>query len=229
MASTDLLIGQWRNSENLKAAIQIYLDVIRTEIHEPRQRMRAMRLIDSAEGVWLDYLGVRLGIRRPYTSEIGDDPRWGFDAAGVGFDLAPFRGAAINDAVFALPDVAYKRFVKARAITVLSDGSFGAFEAAAAEIDANASVSDRLNMTLWVVTDNRWQFELADQIRALPRTAGVRIIYRDRERWGFDEAGRPFDAGVFASAGAGAPMPVPDPGPTPDTGAYAAAYSEAYR
>ena len=52
--------------------------------------------IDEAEGVWLDYIGVRLGIRRPATNDPAQDERFGFDDAGEPFDQALFRGFAEN-------------------------------------------------------------------------------------------------------------------------------------
>ena len=52
-------------------------------------------------------------------------------------------------------------------------------------------------MTVRVVTSRRRLLELADSIGALPRTAGVLIIYADRGRFGFDQAGVPFDQGAF--------------------------------
>ena len=199
LASTDLLIGQWRNSPRLQAVINIGIESFRDRVEAPRQRLQAMGRIDEAEGVWLDNLGRRYGLMRPWTSEgnIGDDPRFGFDSAGVGFDQAPFRGEAENDAVFPLPDVLYREFIKARIVLDLSDGSIVDFGKAVNLIDPNAGFRDNHNMTVTVFTHLRWVFELAQAAEAIPLTAGVRMIIQDRGRFGFDDAGVGFDQGPF--------------------------------
>ena len=54
-------------------------------------------------------------------------------------------------------------------------------------------------MTVRVVTNRGagyWNWP-DNAIGALPRTAGVLIIYADRGRFGFDQAGVPFDQGAF--------------------------------
>ena len=80
---------------------------------------------------------------------------------------------------------------------VLGDGTIYTFSRAVREIDESAAVQDQRNMTVRVVTSRRRLLELADSIGALPRTAGVLIIYADRGRFGFDMAGVPFDQGAF--------------------------------
>ena len=196
---THLLLGQWRNAENLKTLIDIGIEAFRERIEKPHQRLRAMGRIDDAEGVWLDYLGRRYGIERPYTNQagIGEDERFGFDDAGVGWDQAPFRGDAAHDAVFPLPDPIYRKFVRSRAILVVGDNTFATFERSALAIDPRCRVADNHDMSLLVVTHLRWQFELADRIGALARNGGVKMIIRDRGRFGFDAAGVGFDQGPF--------------------------------
>ena len=136
-----------------------------------------MQAVDDAEGVWLDYLGARVGVDRPATSNPAADLRFGFDDAGRGFDQVPFRGAAASDAVFPLHDATYRAFVKARGILVLGDGTIQTFVQAIHQIDPDATVVDNRDMTVTVTTTLQEDIELADEIEALPRTAGVRIIY----------------------------------------------------
>ena len=76
-----------------------------------------------------------------------------------------------------LPDAIYRRFVKARAVTVLSDGTFATYVKAVRFIDPNATVVDNRDMTVTVTTALQSLLELADGIGALPRTAGVMVIY----------------------------------------------------
>ena len=108
-------------------------------------------------------------------------PAWirgsGSTLPGAGFDQHPFRGDAANDAVYPLPDAIYRRFVKARAVTVLSDGTFATYVKAVRLIDPNATVVDNRDMSVTVTTALQSLVELADGIGALPRTAGVMVIY----------------------------------------------------
>ena len=136
-----------------------------------------MQDVDEAEGVWLDILGIRLGIRRPATTDTTMDTRFGFDGAGAGFNQHPFRGSVANAAVYPLPDAVYRLFVMARAIMVLGDGTFQTFTQAVKVIDPNATVVDNRNMSVTVTTGLRPTLELADRIGALPRTAGVDVVY----------------------------------------------------
>ena len=199
--STSLLIGQWRNADNLKKLVDIGLAAHDRYIGDSLEFLEKQHRIETAEGVYLDYIGERLGVRREYTTEGGDDPRFGYDDAGFGFDQAPFRGDAVNDATFPLPDIVFRRLLRARAILLLGDGTFDAFERACLAIDPNCVVTDGYDMTLRVVTNVRWQFEVAERMGALPRNGGVLVEYTDFQRFGFDDAGVPFDAGPFVSEG----------------------------
>ena len=133
--------------------------------------------IDEAEGVWLDYIGVRLGIRRPATTDPAQDERFGFDDAGQPFDQALFRGFAENDAVYPLPDVVWRRFVKARVVTVLGDGTFQTFRKALLLVDPHALATDNRDMTVTIQTGLRELVDLADGLGVLPRTAGLMLVY----------------------------------------------------
>ena len=178
-ATTDLLIGQYRASENLKYVINVLIDELRLTAEGAVSELRLQGLIDDAEGVWLDYIAARLGLQRPYTTEGGADPRWGFDSAGEGFDLVPFRGEAFNDALFPLPDVIYRRMLKARTVALRSLGGIDDFRRALAHIDTNAQAVDNFDMSLTITAEeNRhWEIQLADRYRALPRPAGVSVTY----------------------------------------------------
>ena len=195
--TSDLLVGQWQDSPRLRAAVDAPLDTIREDVLPAFEQLRLMRDIATAEGVWLDYLGVRVGLRRPSTTDPSADLRFGFDDAGSGFDQARFRGDAVNDAVYPLPDTIFRRFVKARALLVLGDGTYQTFAKAVRVIDPGADVQDRRDMSLRIVTDQQAFLKLADTAGALPRTAGVELVYADRGRFGFDDAGEPFDQGSW--------------------------------
>ena len=196
-SSINLLIGQWQDSPVLKGFIEEFLDMVREQALPAIQTLKSMREIETAEGVFLDALGTRLGVDRPATTDPTQDVRFGFDAAGLPFDQAPFRGDAENDAVYPLPDSLYRSLLRARAILDLGNGSIVAFNEAILALDPGASVQDRRNMNVRIVTAFRFLIELADSSGALPRAAGVRLVYQDRGRFGYDDSGTPFDQGAW--------------------------------
>ena len=196
-AGSKLVIGQWIGSPRLRALIDVATDMVRDEAVPALERLALMRQVDTAEGVWLDRLGLRLGLRRPVTTDPAQDRRFGFDLAGLAFDAAPFLGSRSHDSVFPLPDVIFRRLLRSRSILLLGDGTIATFAMAIAQIDEGADVTDQRNMTVRVVTSKRELIELADASGALPRTAGVRIAYADRERFGYDLAGKQFDVGAW--------------------------------
>ena len=177
MRLADSLLGQWQSAPRVSGLVSDVLQPILDNALDAFARLQLMLDINEAEGIWLDYLGVRVGIRRPTTSDPAQDPRFGFDQAGVGFDQAPFRGAAANDAVFPLPDPVFRGFVKARAILVLGNGTVQTFRHAVHQVDPSAVVTDNRDMTVDVTTQFTELLQLADDIGAFPRTAGVRVEY----------------------------------------------------
>ena len=126
-ASSNLVVGQWLDSPRLRAAIDALLAAAEEDALDAFERLQLMRHIDTAEGVWLDYLGARVGLRRPATTDPEQDTRFGFDGPGSGFDQVPFRGARESEAVFPMGDEQYRCFIRARGILVLGDGTTQTF------------------------------------------------------------------------------------------------------
>ena len=193
-----VLLSQWRNSPRLRVLITEVIAALRDDLVAALDDLETMLHLDTAEGVWLDRIGAVLGLARPAVSDPAQDPRWGFDAAGEGFDQVPFRGVAASDALFPLADVHYRQLLRARAILVHGDGTPSTYTRAVHEIDPGAAVVDQRNMQVSVTTDRQWLLALADEVGALPRSAGVGILWKDRGRFGYDSAGEPFDRGAFA-------------------------------
>lgn len=200
-ASQSLLVGQYFDSPRLQSAVQAPIDALQDDVIASFDELELMRQIDTAVGVWLDYLGARVGLRRPFTNLPDQDVRFGFEGPdqSQGFDQAPFSGDSVNDAVFPLPDQPYRQLIKARAVLVLGDGTFQTFVRAVRLIDATAGLRDERDMTIRVATSNRVFVELADRVGALPRNAGVMLEFVERGRFGYDEAGVGFDQGPFRS------------------------------
>ena len=198
-ASSDLLIGQWKNDPIMRAFVDSFTAQAREEIQKAIEDLERMRNVETAEGIWLDYIGERVGLKRPYASGAGTDSRFGFDDAGIGFDQAPFQGDEEFDTTFPLPDVLYRRFIKARTVSLFTRGTVGDFSAACKFITPSVVVIDNMDMSVHVIVHSSffWQFRLADKIHALPRPAGVRMVLDDLEYFGFDDSGKPFDVGRF--------------------------------
>ena len=173
----DLMLDQWRETTRLRGIVTDIIQPIQDDALAAAARLELMQDVDEAVGVWLDRIGKKVGIIRPEITDPALDPRFGFDQAGRGFDQVPFRGAMANDAVFPMPDSVFRRLVKARAITVLGDGTAQTFRQAVLQVDPGATVVDNRNMTLTVTTTQQAILEVADSIGAMPRTAGVDVIY----------------------------------------------------
>lgn len=191
-----LSLGQWQGSPRLMGIIDL-IQAFHDGSGAALDAIEAMQHIDRAEGVWLDWLGERVGIGRPAVSDPSQDTRLGFDEAGIGFDQAPFSRVGQNDDLYPMNDGLYRRMIKARGRTVLGDGTLYVFEQAVREIDPSATVTDNRDMTVDVVTADAEMLQLGDDLGALPRAAGVRVSYLSRDVFGFDQAGRGFDQGVF--------------------------------
>ena len=66
------------------------LDVIQTSLADPIFAIHTQRIIDTATGIWLDYIGARLGLLRA-TTLFPDIEYFGFNRVRhVGFGQGPF-------------------------------------------------------------------------------------------------------------------------------------------
>lgn len=195
-ASTDLLIWQWRNSPNLTALVEIWLDVITENIETPLVALGEMRNLNTARGIWLDRIGERLGLLRPSAVAKPDD-YFGFDDAGLGFDRGRLTGNAENLPREPIGDELYRQLLRARGVALYAEGTLADFTRAARMIDAGAVVRGNDDMTMAITTGRTFEMQLADEVGALPRPAGVGAVKISRDQFGFDEAGIPFDQGVL--------------------------------
>ena len=178
-AGTDLLISQWQNAFRLRTQIQIFLDIVKEEIIDPMNRLQLMKRIDTAEGIWLDYIGERLGIIRPWVAvSIMDDPRFGFDDAGTGFEQGRFADAisALNPRAPA-GDRFFRNLLRARVITIRADGGIGDYLRSIREIDEMATIVDNHDMTVTITTTRQTDLEVAERVEAIAIPAGVRRIF----------------------------------------------------
>jgi len=115
-----ILVQQYQGT-TLAELVDAIGEVMRVNLAESIAALGESWRLD-AEGVWLDYLGQRIGLPRPLTAT-GDF--FGFGDAGVGFDQAPFATRSTRHASQAgVADEIYRRLLLARAryITGAADG-----------------------------------------------------------------------------------------------------------
>ena len=181
-----LLVSQWDDSPRLKALIDGLLDLSQRELIDSLAQVERMRRLDLAQGVWLDGIGERMGLRRPATN-LENFAFFGFEGSGgVGFDQAPFASAheAFSPRV-PVGDEYYLRLLRMRAEALLADGSVPRLEGAAREVFPGAEYIDHQDMTIAV--RNRYEGSvvrdignLLDALKAAggwPTPAGVSLSY----------------------------------------------------
>ena len=193
-ATTDLLVTQWATSGNLRGIIQAYLDVLEEYIIAPLEYLETHRTIDGAEGVWLRYIGERLGLPIP-SVDAPTNMVFGFATNNVGFD----QGLIYDDEIVLekqpISNVLYRKYLKARAVSLLARGDTPVFESALSYIDPNAYVVDAHNMSMRVHTELVADVELAIVIGSIPKTAGVGVTVTNLQFFGFATNDVGFDQG----------------------------------
>ena len=116
----DLLLPQYDRAERLKALLSGIIGIAQSEIVDPLLAMSRAINPDIAEGVLLDWLGLRLGLPRPSVPQVirDDDLAFGFEGVtrSRGWNQAPFRSSsALLERVAPIGDNAYANLLKARA------------------------------------------------------------------------------------------------------------------
>ena len=197
--TADLLITQWRNQPRMRAVTEIWLEVVQEELLDPLNKLREYMSLDRAEGVWLELLGVRLGVKRPWTTRASTAPIFGFDQSGDGFDQGLMYDPDTVQPRAPIADALYRVLLYARVVTLTTPGTFPSMEAAIVLVDPNARVVDNNDMSFNVHTGRRADIELAARAKCLPIPAGVQMIIVDRGAFGFDQAGVGFDQGHMES------------------------------
>ena len=177
----DLVISQYAESTRIISLLDGILEVFQTELVVPLLQLPDLAILDLASGIWLDYLGERLGITRPY--RLSTDLRFfGFgDASDRGsFDESVFRSTApdLSNQV-QIGDNWYRSLLKGRSLTLRLGDSVPDIEMVCAVVfDGGGYVSeDTANLAITVhVTDSRDGFvNVADNAGVLPDPAGIAV------------------------------------------------------
>ena len=172
-----LLISQWTGNAQINALLRGMYGLIDTEFVQALKDLERMRNWDTAEGVWLDYIGRRLGFTRPTINVMVT--RFGFEgSSGVGFNQAPFATATGFVPQVAVGDPIYLLCLKVWAGTILTSGCILDMNTAVRRSFPAAYYTDGMDSTIALVTGaSGMQQTTARAILtaadAWPRPAGV--------------------------------------------------------
>ena len=172
-----LLISQWQGSVQIEMLLRGMYEIIDTEFVQALRDLEEMRGWDTARGVWLDYIGKRLGFMRPSINAMVT--RFGFDGGdGVGFNQAPFATATGFVPQVAVGDPIYLLCLKVWAGTILTSGCIFDMNTAVRRSFPAAYYTDGMDSTIALVTGaSGMQQTTARNILtvadAWPRPAGV--------------------------------------------------------
>ena len=176
--NAELLIQQWRRVPRMQALMEALLGVVDDHLVKPLAEMERMTRIETAEGVWLDYIGERLEMPRPAT-DLGNFSFFGFHGSGgVGFDQGPFA-TVIESLSPRVPvgDGYYRVVLRMRSAALLADASVPGLEGVVRQDFPEASYQDGGDMMATLhVTDTRTQLlAVLSAIDAWPKPGGVAL------------------------------------------------------
>ena len=179
--NAELLVQQWRRAPRMKALVEAVLGVVHDHLVEPLTDIEGRVRIETADGVWLDYIGERLELPRPATN-LANFAFFGFDGSGgVGFDQGPM--ATVNEALsprVPVGDVYYRSLLHMRAEALLADASLPQLESAASRVFPGTHYEDHGDMTVTVrcryrSRDDQKVLAALDAVGGLPSPVGVSL------------------------------------------------------
>lgn len=159
--------------------------------------------IYTATGVWLDFIGYKLGVpARPATLTDPDGPFFGFDDGGVGFDQAPFKPESEDSTP--INDDSFRPFLLARAQQLITSCTLKNVRDILLLVFEDVAVIDNYNMTMSVIIYTEKSAALVQALLdsgVVPKPAGVRlyvqVIFNGGETFGFNGNGVGFDQQPF--------------------------------
>ena len=149
-AITALTVSQWEGATRLNALIEGLLTVIAEALVQPLADLEAQMNLATAQGVWLDLIGQRLGLLRP---SVQDDSvtRFGFDNAGVGFDQGPWHSLdPLHVNRVAVDDMVYRVLLRMQGHAILTNGAVSDLEAMLKPAFADVLVEDNADGTVTI-------------------------------------------------------------------------------
>lgn len=202
--NSKLVIQQYRNSEKLMAIIDGFNKIVQDELITPALEIEKMHSIEHARAIWLDHIGERLGIRRPYLSSDEIDI-FGFDDNGIGFDQGGFSEDGESLSVPASDDF-YRKLIIARGAQLLTDGTVESMNEILVAAFDDGHYIDHTNMSMSVRLDGDYtldQINLILNTNLITKPSGVRLqtlyVVPEDDVFGFDDNGLGFDQAGFST------------------------------
>lgn len=202
--NSDLLIQQYKNSPNLKGLVDAINCLINDELFLPALELSTQASLLTAEGVFLDRIGEKFGILRPFVS-VATLEVFGYDANGLGFDQGPFTDETGNEGV-PIADDFYRSLIIARGGQLLTDGSVPSMNNILTAAFGSGHYIDNQNMTMDVRIDGDLDPDIIGIVTSsglITKPSGVRLInlynFHDEGGFGFDNNGTGFDQAPFVN------------------------------
>lgn len=203
--ASELLTQYYREDPKIKALIDGINSIVQDDLIIPSSEVAEQLNVLTARGEWLDWIGERVGLPRPFVSE-GDVSSFGFDDNGVGFDQGPFSPSSQEGAV-PLADDTYRRYIIARGGQLITNGTVPDMNNILTSAFGDGHYIDNMDMTMSVRISFGFTDDLISIVRNLglvTKPAGVRlnILYDedpDTGSFGFDDNGVGFDQAPFVT------------------------------
>ena len=140
-----VVASQWNeeDSPEFYRQLQEKLQLFNTTFIEPLEFAAMQNNLNSAEGVFLDYLGVRLGVQRPIIDDIASLDFIGFSAEDVGFDQGPFKTIdPLLGRNIGISDDYYRRILQGRVIYNFVDDTLKGYEDIYSAVFLNSRIQE---------------------------------------------------------------------------------------
>jgi len=174
--------------------------ILETEMLTVLAQLPAESNVDTASGVWLDFIGYRYGVtERPGIQTTTQ--AFGFDPIGSPFNTLPFGSTA--QGTTPMPDPEFRKLIKVKARQAVTDCSAKDIRDILLLVFENAVVSDAQNMNMFVTIDTSQLIEVVQAfvnagVVTRPAAVGVTIVIVDGPVFGFAGVGSPFNTAPFA-------------------------------
>ena len=180
---SSLLIGQYEGAVNLRALLSGVLGLYQDQFMAPLFSLGELADLFLSYGDWLDFIGERLGLSRPYI--LGTSVRYfgfGSDTDRGTWDEVPLYDLeqALDD-LRPLDDDRYRSLLRGRGLSLRLGTSVPDIEAVAAAVFTFGGyvVDSAGALTLYVEDDRDDMAELAGNAGVVPRPAGIPLTIEE--------------------------------------------------
>ncbi len=180
---TPLMVSQWQNAPRLRALLEGYLALFKAELIDQLDHLERQMSLDTAEGVWLDYIGERLGLPRPGKRVDLTIPQqyfgFGSGTTRTSFDDAPYfsnLGRAM-EALEPVVDNWYRSMLRGRGLSLRLGTSVTEFEQILAVVFTGGGyIEESIGGVTANVSESREGYvDVVRRIGLLPSTAGITL------------------------------------------------------